>query len=157
MLVHSVYCKYKRCYWEIINNGLTPHHSSDFLLYQLLWPTVYILYWTPSFPSIAPTASRRHHVKLLSEQLKLHSIPPLLFLTSGDTVTVDLSSPIKEEVSHFSAPRCLHSFLSQFFSLKLAVLREMKSWRIERCSQAMASLTMLQRIFGISGVVHCYL
>lgn len=63
------------------------------------------------FPSVPPTASRRYHVKLLWEQLKHRSIPPLLFLTSGDTVTVDLSSPIMEEVSHFSTPGC-QPFLS---------------------------------------------
>lgn len=112
ILFHYVYCKYKMCSWVIINFGVTPHCSSVLSLYQLLWPAVYILYQPPLSPSISPTASRRNHVKLLSEQLKLHTIPPLLFLTSGDTVTVDLSSPIKEEVSHFSAPGCQHSFLS---------------------------------------------
>lgn len=62
-------------------------------------------------PSIPPTASR-YHVKLPSEQLKLHSTPPLLSLTSGDTATVDLSSPIKEEVSHLSAFSSLPTFSS---------------------------------------------
>lgn len=66
-------------------------------------------------PSVSPTASTRYHVKLLWEQLKLCSIPLLLFLTSGDTVTVDLSSPIMEEVSHFSTPGCQPSFQSQDF------------------------------------------
>lgn len=101
-------------------------------------------------PSIFPTASRRYHVKLLSEQLKLHSIPPLLFLTSGDTVTVDLSSPIKEEVSHFSAPGCQHSFLSLYSPLKVAILREIKSWRIEQhCTQIVASLTTLETTLDV--------
>lgn len=99
-------------------------------------------------PSVSQTACTRYHVKLLWEQLKLCSIPLLLFLTSGDTVTVDLSSPIMEEVSHFSTPGCQPSFQSQYFSLKLAILREIKSWRIEQHhSQIVASLTTLQTTF----------
>ena len=100
--------------------------------------------------SAALTASRRYHVKLLWEQLMLHSIPPLQFLTSGDTIAVDLSSPIMEEVSHFSTSGCQPSLMSLYFSLKLALLWGIKLWHIEQHrSQAVASLTTLQTTLDI--------
>lgn len=63
------------------------------------------------YRSVSLTVSIGYHVKPLWEQLQLHSIPPLLFLTSGDTVTVDLSSPIMKEVFTF-----LYSRLPVVFS-----------------------------------------
>lgn len=100
----------------------------------------YISFTAASFP----TASRRFCVKLVWEQL---SAAPLLSLTSGDTGTVDLSSSIKEELSLLSAPRLPELFYFLFFvSLKVSVLREIKSWRMEQhCSpQTVAPLTRLQ-------------
>ena len=108
---HFLCCRFKKKKASpILVLHLAPAQSSPFISCCGQPSTSFIELPLPS--SIPPTASRRYHVKLLSEQLKLHTIPPLLFLTSGDTVTVDLSSPIKEEVSHFSASGCQHSFLS---------------------------------------------
>lgn len=146
-----MYCKLKKkCCWDIINCDLTPHNNSVFFFHFLKHCGQQSISFTELllFPSVSQTASTRYHVKLLWEQLKLCSIPLLLFLTSGDTVTVDLSSPIMEEVSHFCTPGCQPSFQSQYFSLKLAILREIKSWRIEQHhSQIAASLTTLQTTF----------
>lgn len=142
-----MYCRHKKCCSEIINFTLTSHCSSVSQFSQFIsfcGQKSLPLLLNSSFPrAFSPTASRRYHVKLLSEQSELHSIPVLLFLTSGDTVTVDLSSPIKEEVSHFSAPGCQHFFsVLVFFSLKHAILWEIKSWCIkQQCSQTVASLT----------------
>lgn len=91
----------------IINCGLTPHSYFTFSCSRqsAAWSEL------PFSPSIPPAASTRYHVKLLWEQLQLCSISPVLFLTSGDIVTVDLSSPIKVEVSHISASGCQHPSL----------------------------------------------
>lgn len=129
-----------KCYrWEaLFRSNLygpdTPPRPGFLTLSAVAGQRSYIFHWAPSFP---PTASTSYRVKLLCEQLRLHTLH--LHSSSWQVVTQQLSIfplPLRRRF-HISAgslqpanaPVCLG-----ILPLKLAILGEIKSWRIEQRS-----------------------
>lgn len=97
-----------------------------------------------------PTPGTGSLVKLLSLQPRLHTTPPLLSLTNGDTATVDLSQPIKGEVFAFLPPFCSLPTLPPVCSLSLKVAEENSNCDVlnSSSSQIVTRLTIRQDSFG---------